>query len=500
MSRISRRSFIRWVLGSAAASVCPVPPGASAAAGKALPAGKLHSETNEICHQVRDGETGRWPEPSRTVDVVVVGGGPSGLAAADALQDRDFLLLEKEGHVGGNAHAESWEGRLYSTGAAWASIFSPEVEALFKRWKFDLKPIRGLDPACFEGTWIPDFWDGRADSPAIGKLPYPEDVKRSFRDFCRELQALDLEARKEELDGRPFSDFFAGRAPELKAYWDGFGPSNWGCRTEETSAYLGLQAAKEWPSDQRYTWEGGMGIASRRIYESLSEKAQSRVLLNATATRVSRRGDRVWVSFFREGKHEAVAARAAVVAAPKYIAKYLVEGLPDDQKAAMGSMQYAPFLVYNLCFDRVVYNQGYDNWVVGAKHFTDFVQADWVTHADGGDLDRRQVLTLYAPRPERERRDLLDDGATLAKARAAVEELLALFPSWTESLSEVRIYRRGHPMPKSMPGYHTRLQPAASRDLPPVYFAHSDSMGEISDVAYAGLAGVAAARKALKHL
>lgn len=497
--RISRRSFIRWVLGSAAASACPFPPAASGAPA-GIPPGRLGGEANEVCHRVRDGEMGRWPEPSKTVDVAVVGGGPSGLAAADELQDLDFLLLEKEGHVGGNAYAESWEGRLYSTGAAWASIFSPEVEALFKRWKFDLKPIRGLDPACFEGTWIKDFWDGRPDSPSIDKLPYPEDVKRSFRDFCRELQALDLDKDAEELDRRPFAEFLSGRAPQLKAYWDGFGPSNWGCTTEETSAYLGLQAAKQWPREQRYTWEGGMGIASRRIYEHLSERARGRVWLNTTVTRVRRRKDRVWVSFIRDGKHEAVAARAVVMAAPKYIAKFLVEDLPDDQKAAMGSIQYAPFPVYNLCFDRVVYNQGYDNWVVGARHFTDFVQADWVTYADGGDLDRRQVLTMYAPRPERERRDLLDDGKTLAKAQAAVEELLALFPSWTESLAEVRIYRRGHPLPKATPGYHTRLQPLASRDLPPVYFAHSDSMGEISDVAYAGLAGVAAARKAVRHL
>ena len=44
-------------------------------------------------------------------DVVIVGGGMSGLACAWFLRDRDFLLLEKEDHWGGNAYLEEyWSG------------------------------------------------------------------------------------------------------------------------------------------------------------------------------------------------------------------------------------------------------------------------------------------------------------------------------------------------------------------------------------------------------
>jgi hypothetical protein len=165
----------------------------------------------------------------------------------------------------------------------------------------------------------------------------------------------------------------------------------------------------------------------------------------------------------------------------------------------MGSIRYCPYLVYNLCFDRVVYNQGYDNWIVGAKKFTDFITADWVTHADGGDLKRPQILTVYAPRPEVERPELLDDELVLENAQAAVQELGVHFPSWQDHLKEVRIFRRGHPMFMATPNLVTRVQPLAGRDFSPIYFAHSDNHGSVSEFGDAVVNGIDAAKKATKH-
>src|SRR4051812_17804216 len=110
---LSRRSFIRWVLASGAAMGCPIPAGAEskdAADGSAIPAAHLRSEDYSVCHKVRDGESFAMPRPDQRCDVVIIGGGPSGLAAADELKTSDFLLLEKEDHVGGNSFSESWEG------------------------------------------------------------------------------------------------------------------------------------------------------------------------------------------------------------------------------------------------------------------------------------------------------------------------------------------------------------------------------------------------------
>ncbi|HVA65416.1 MAG TPA: FAD-dependent oxidoreductase [Elusimicrobiota bacterium] len=502
---LTRRSFIRWVISAGAVMACPAPMAFAALSekggAKGIPAGRLESETNKVCHEVRDGDLLPMPAPSLKKDVVIVGGGPSGLGAADELKNENFLLIEKEPHLGGNAYSESWKGVPYSTGAAWDDTEGePDFAALVKRWNLNWKKIPGNDSAHFDGVWIRNFWNGRADNPAIDKLPYGESVKKSFRDFLKEIENIDIDKNLKALDLQPFSDYFKGRAPELKAYWDGFGKSNWGAPTELSSSYLGIQAARDWFRVPRYTWAGGIGIGSKEVYGRLPARVKKNILTGAAAYSVRRKGKKVLVSFFHEGKPHTVEAKSVVMCVPKFITRFLVRDLPADQAQAMGAMRYAPYLVYNLCFSRVVTNRGFDNWVPGAKNFTDFIPADWVTYADGGDLKRPQVVTVYAPLNQDQRESILTDAGAEARAKAAVEELVKISPEWLPHLEEVRIYRRGHPMPMSIPGYFTKLQPLARRDLPPVYFGCSDAKGEVSDFFFAALNGITAAKKAAKHI
>src|SRR4051794_16394602 len=95
---LSRRSFIRWVITSGAAMACPIPLSALAEMKKGPsgpPTPRLRSEDFSIGHKVRDGASLSAPAPDETCDVVIVGGGPSGLAAADELKTSNFRLLEK---------------------------------------------------------------------------------------------------------------------------------------------------------------------------------------------------------------------------------------------------------------------------------------------------------------------------------------------------------------------------------------------------------------------
>jgi len=497
---ISRRSFIKWVIaGAASASPFGCAPGVPG--GTKVPDARLGSETNKVCHDVRDGIMAGLPPPSKSVDVVVVGGGPSGLAAAEKCFGSDFLLLEKEPVVGGNALTETWEGLNYCTGSAWMSLENDEVRALFKRWNLAPPLIKGNDSACWDGKWIKDFWNSDPDFPSYSQLPYPDSVKNDFRRFIRETAKIDRVKNADKLDLRPFSDLFEGYDPRVQQYWDYFGPSNWGARTPDTSALIGLTAAHEWAPCDRNTFEGGLGMVTRSVFASFPEDQKKRVILGAAAIAVRRAGKRVNVTFMKDGRPETVAAKAVVMATPKFITHRLIDDLPEDQKRAMSKVRYAPYLVYNFCFDKVVWNLNYDNWAIGARHFTDFIPADYVTHADGGDLSRKQVITVYAPKIEAARADLLDDEEVLAEAHATGNELVGtMFPSWLDHLREVRVFRRGHPMPMSAPGSYTRLQPVTKRDHSPIYFAHTDSSGTVSDLYEAALLAVKAAAKALQHV
>src|ERR1700739_1053195 len=113
----SRRDFIKYVVAGSIASGCPI--------DKALFADddfrsvKLESERFSVCHQVRDGHSFSRPDVTRKVDIAIVGGGMSGLSAAYFLRGKDWLLLEKEDHFGGNAYQEEFAGQPYSTAAAY---------------------------------------------------------------------------------------------------------------------------------------------------------------------------------------------------------------------------------------------------------------------------------------------------------------------------------------------------------------------------------------------
>ena len=62
----------------------------------------MDGEDNRICHQVRDKGSSFFTRPPASArhDVVIVGGGVSGLAAAYRLQHRDFLLAGERTALG----------------------------------------------------------------------------------------------------------------------------------------------------------------------------------------------------------------------------------------------------------------------------------------------------------------------------------------------------------------------------------------------------------------
>src|ERR1043166_4795971 len=106
----SRRKTIKYLITGAVAATCPIP---SLFAAEPI-AKHLGGEENKLCHEVRDGATFKLPAASAQHDVVIIGGGPSGLMSAYKLRNADFLLLEKEPRFGGNAISEerSEEGRV----------------------------------------------------------------------------------------------------------------------------------------------------------------------------------------------------------------------------------------------------------------------------------------------------------------------------------------------------------------------------------------------------
>lgn len=487
----NRREFIKFVVAGAVAAGCPVDSSLVATPAEVTPA--VEGEDNKICHQVRDGKAFTRPPVSARHEVVIVGGGVSGMSAVYFLQKRDLLLLEKEPHFGGNAYLLDYQGSAYATGAA----FTNQSEVAYKFAKeigLEPLPIHNWDGTIVKGAFVSDTWgDG------LGKLPYPASVVESFKKFRKDMLAIDVEKRSKELYSLPFSNFLKGYADEVKQWWDTYGPSNWGAASEDTAAMVAIrelqEIAGENRKDERYTWVGGLGAITKKLGETLQARFAERMQAGATTVAVVSDKTEVQVTYMQAGELKTVAAKAVIMATPKFITRRIVDGLPQQQSDAMQAMRYIPYPVVNLIFDKPVFSQGYDTWCPG-NAFTDFIVADWVVRNQPGYKQKYNILTCYTPMHEEDRGQLLFEGGARKIAAKVLADFQKLMPAFAVDPVEVHIYRRGHPLFVSAPGVYTELQPLARQPMDRVFFANTDADSSVSDTG----AAISNARRAVEQV
>ncbi len=491
----NRRDFIKFVVAGAVTAGCPIDlslvAAQTAGAGKSY-AADVDSEDNRICHQVRDGKVFTRPPASARHDVVIVGGGVSGLAAAYRLQHRDFLLLEKEPHWGGNAYAMEYEGSVYGTGSAF--LTKDEYAYHFaKEIGLEPLPVNSPDGTIIHGELVLDTW-----GEGVDKLPYAAPVRESFKKFKKEMLAIDVEKRGKELFNQPLSDFLKGYPEELRQWWDNFGPSNWGATTGDTAAGIAIEALQEMVeesrTDDRYTWPGGLGALTKKLADILQPKYKDRMQTGATTVAVVSEKDEVHVTYMLGGELKTVAAKAVIMATPKFITRRIVAGLPDKQSDAMQQIRYIPYPVVNLIFDKPVFNHGYDTWCPG-NSFTDVLVADWVIQKRPGYQQKFNILSCYTPIKEEQRSQLLTEAGARQIAANVLSDFQKMMPGLNVDPVEVHIYRRGHPLYMTTPGLYTQVQPLARHPMDRVFFANTDSEGPESTTN----GGILAAQRAVKQ-
>lgn len=522
----SRRDVLRAGVGAAA--LCALP----ACAGGREIAGGIVGSSDARGHWLRDGPPPGPETPTEDVPVLVVGGGIAGLSAAWKLARSGFSdvrLLELEDGLGGTSVGGRNAVSPHPWGAHYVPVPTREERALTELL-LEVGAITGFDAAgralahpdhlCrapeerlfAAGRWheglFPrelcaaedlaqmDRFQARvaayaARRDAEGRRAFAVPVARSSRD-------ADLLA----LDGISMADWMAREgltAPFLRWWVEYACRDDFGCLLETTSAWAGLHyfaARVAVPGDEPaafLTWPEG----NARLVKHLATSVEGRVTSGAVVTAVEGGPDRVvvrWIDAATRARRRTTAEHV-ICALPRYAARRVVRGLPDDGVA----FRTSPWVVANLtldvepaspgfptCWDNVVRESDALGYVV-ATHQTDRAERD-------------TVWTWYRPFPE----------ADTAAARRRVlatpwsgwrdQVLSDLGPAHHElerRIVSLDVMRWGHAMVRPEPGFlFGAARARAALPLGRVHFAAAD-LGGLPLFEEAQWAGVRAAEEVL---
>ncbi len=500
--------------------------------------GRIVGANAALGHQLRHSHfevTG----PMTTTDVVIVGGGITGLTAGDQLRRagyRDYQILELEATAGGNSAYGHNAVSAYPWGAHYVPLLNDEAHAL-RQWFKDVGIITGEDErgrsiyndyhlcaAPHERLYIYGRWQ-EGLIPVSGQTPAETAQIRRFMAYVQTLR------HRRGRDGRRVFTIpvdHSSQDPEWLALdqltmqaWlkrEGYDAPgllwyiNYACRDDygtpitTASAWAGLHYFASRRSDAAnaedanvLTWPEGNGYLVQRLLEP----QRDHLITQALTYRVLDRGDHVWVDYWNTQQQLAcrIEARAAIVATPRFIASRLVQS--ERFTLSSEGFSYAPWAVANitlsrlpdtgqasLAWDNVVYDSPLLGYVV-ASHQTPQMHP------------LKTVLTYYWPLSHTEPTTARQEAMARPYEewqRIFLDELLRIHPDLAGAIEQVDIWLWGHAMVRPTPGFiwgETRAK--ARRQHPPVFTAHSDLAG-LSLFEEAFTQGHLAALQVIKHL
>lgn len=412
-------------------------------------------------------------------DVVIIGGGIGGLAAAWRLRQRDILLLEAADRFGGRVHSVE-RGRYWLNFGA--HLFGDETTpagALAAELKLDARPIPGDRMGiAFRGRIVAG---GRAETFPL-RLPLSLPARLSFLKMGLKLRIgvqrlLERQRRipGEAPEGRRARQLSFDNARTLSDYVGKLHPDvdlMLRTITERTSAPPELMAAGYGLTSFGQVWSKhsfGRNLfgGSAQLPQAIAAELGQRARLLCEVTGVQQHADHVEVTYREDGREYRVAARHAIVATRADTAVSIIRDLPTETARALRSVRYGAFLSVAILTDEIGPMPWDSNYAIATPGLSFGVFFNQASTLRMGPRQPGGSLMLF--RGGQGAADLMRLPDSEIEARF-VDDLEGLYPGSRTLVREIAVQRWPMGAPYSFPG-RAELQPALTRPLGRVHLA-----------------------------
>lgn len=285
-------------------------------------------------------------------DVVVVGGGAAGMAAAWELRDQDVLLLESSSRIGGRLLS-------YPRGDYWLNLgghLFPGHGSAIGHLVNDL----GLQTIEIPGSKFDLVWEGRIYSQKrieTYPLTLPMTISERIGLATAGLRILRLVAqwrRSQTTDGTHPMGVHYGHAKSFRSVIGNPPPrvaAIFATASRRASAELDEQSAETAAQLFAGVWAGKRSSlafnllgGSGRLAEEMTKRMAGSLAFNSEVSAIERDGHSFALSVSRGGVLERVRARHVILATPASVAAEICQPLPDLVRACLASTAYGHFV------------------------------------------------------------------------------------------------------------------------------------------------------------
>lgn len=426
---------------------------------------------------------GGLTKPIRKEELVVIGGGMSGLMSAYLLRDKKPVILEQANRFGGNAKGEAWKGLQYSIGAAY--LIKPEQDSgLYKLLK-DLGIINdwtlkrgGEGNVVINGKLIENFWSGNPEPNhkatykrlydyfmsfiTEGGNTFPEYPTQdaTLRQYINKLDQEDFKSHLERMVGTALPS-------HLTTLLEHYCYSSFGGSSTEISAAAGINFFAAEFSDIAVFPGGNSYIAEALLKHLYRALPNNHLLPGSLVFDVKKEQNGVLVSYLDANNQvQSILADKVIMSCPKFVAAKLIDQLPAAKLAAIAELEYRAYVVANLLINRPIIESDYDLYWLGSgnadinkvaayakkRGITDIINANYSSPDS-----EKTVLSFYQAFPHNGGRAELysQDAYADMKTRISAQLKNEVYPYYQlteQEIQSLRLTRWGHPLPLAVVG------------------------------------------------